>query len=532
MKALKQSQMSNSPTEKSSWQKLTKLASELQTKRTVDLFDESRVQNFTIENERLVFDYSKQKVTSDVRNTLIDLLKESDFESKRDAMFNGDAINHTEGRAVLHTALRRPETDSVSVKGENIIPVVHHTLMRIKEISDQLQNGTLQGATGKIIDTVISIGIGGSDLGPRMICQALKSQYQTKIKTHFVSNIDGEDIQSTIKQCNPETSLIIVISKSFTTQETLTNAITAREWLTNALPEKSDSSMHYLCVSANVKAAKDFGITEHNIYPMWDWVNGRFSLWSAVGISISLSFGFDVFRALLDGAYEADQNFFNNDFDQNIAILLALLGIWNVNFLGHNSHALLPYTEKLKYMPAYIQQLEMESNGKTINNQGDAITDYNTCPVIFGEVGTNGQHSFYQLLHQGTQKVPCDFIGILKDDSELAHHHKLLLSHMLAQGQAMLQGRQNPDQPYRYFDGDIPSTTMLFHEMSAKSLGYLIALYEHKTFTQGVIWNVNSFDQFGVELGKELAKKLESEDVSDADPSTKSLFSKISSFNG
>ena len=521
--------MSNNPTQKPEWQELESLAQTLQSKNTVDLFDEDkdRVSSFMLKTNNLLFDYSKQRVTSDVIASLLALLNKSDFATKRNAMFGGQKINHTENRAVLHTALRSPASSTVEVNDKNVIPDIHNTLDRIKELSSTLHANKLNGATGKSIDTIVSIGIGGSDLGPRMVFQALKNKYPSPITTHFVANIDGEDIQSTLKKCNAETTLFIVISKSFKTQETLTNAQTARKWVQTNLPNNADIAPHFMTVSSNVTAAIDFGMKEESIYPMWDWVNGRFSLWSAVGLPLALHFGFDVFRDLLDGAHQADNDFLNTKPDENIAIIMALLGIWNRNFMKFSHHALLPYTEKLKFMPAYVQQLEMESNGKTIDNEGNHITDYDTCPVIFGEVGTNGQHSFYQLLHQGSDIIPCDFIGVIKDDSGLENHHTLLLSHMLAQGQAMLQGKRSPAEPYRYFAGDIPSSTFVFTQMDAHALGYLTALFEHKTFVQGVIWNINSFDQYGVELGKELAGKLEQNDISDADASTKALYSYI-----
>ncbi len=521
--------MSNNPTTKNEWMTLKQLASAIKQKHIVDLFDEneSRVPDFTLTKKGLLFDYSKQHIDNSVMDHLFALVEKSDLQGKRNAMFNGEKINHTEGRAVLHTALRSPSNADIRVDNKNIIPDIHATLNRIKDLSQKLHANDLLGSTGKPIDTIISIGIGGSDLGPRMVFQALENNYPSPITTHFVSNIDGEDIQNALKKSNAETTLFIVISKSFKTQETLTNAQTARTWVQNNLPNDADIAPHFVTVSSNVNAAIEFGMTEQSIYPMWDWVNGRFSLWSAVGLPLALHFGFDVFQSLLDGAHRADTEFMNDDISQNLPVIMAVLGIWNKNFLKHECHALLPYTEKLKFMPAYVQQLEMESNGKTIDNEGNKITDYDTCPVIFGEVGTNGQHSFYQLLHQGSNKVPCDFIGIKQDDSGLQNHHTLLLSHMLAQGQAMVQGKRNPSEAYRYFDGDIPSTTMIFDTMDANMLGYLIALYEHKTFVQGVVWNINSFDQYGVELGKELSGKLEKNDISDADPSTKALYSYI-----
>jgi len=521
--------MPNKPTQTAAWQKLDQLNKHLSKTRTVDLFnqDDDRVNRFTRQENDFLYDFSKQKIDEDTFNSLLDLCKESNLEQRRAEMFSGEKINNTEGRAVLHTALRRPATDTVLVDGENVMPVIHNTLSKMKKISDDLHAGALKGATGKVIDTVISIGIGGSDLGPRMIYNALEGFVKTPITTHFVSNIDADDILSALKKCNPETTLILTISKSFKTQETLTNSLTAREWLKNNLPEDVDISSHLYAVSTNIEACTEFGIAPNNIFPMWDWVNGRFSLWSAVGLSLSMHFGFDTFRKLLDGAHDADQHFTNTDLNNNLPVIMGVLGLWNRNFLEHACHALLPYTEKLALMPAYIQQLEMESNGKNIDYGGDPIHDYKTCPTIFGEVGTNGQHSFYQLLHQGSDKIPCDFIGIIKPDHDKENHQTFLLSHMLAQGQAMLQGRLDPDESFRYFAGDIPSSTFLVKEMNAYNLGFLTALYEHKTFVQGVLWNLNSFDQYGVELGKELSKKLEENDLSNADPSTLALHSYI-----
>jgi glucose-6-phosphate isomerase len=526
---LKPFPMSSNPAHKPEWQQLQRLAAKYSKIQTTDLFkdDPDRFEDFSVNLDGLIYDYSKQRVGNDVRAALSNLIRASDFETARKAMLDGEIINPTEKRAVLHTALRRPAGDIVKVSGENVIPAIHETLSRMKKLSDDLHARKLKGATGKPIDTIISIGIGGSDLGPRMVHKALETRYESPVNTFYVSNIDGEDIEGTLKQADPETTLFIVISKSFTTQETLTNAKTARQWLKTALPEGADIAPHYIAVSSNIPAAVEFGLAEDNIYPMWEWVNGRFSLWSAVGLPACLTYGYEVFRELLDGAYDADRHFTDAAVEENIPCLMAAMGIWNRNFLGFSCHALLPYTEKLTYMPAYVQQLEMESNGKSVDLDGNPITDYATCPVIFGEVGTNGQHSFYQLLHQGTDKVPCDFIGSIENDTSLPGHHTLLLSHMLAQGQAMLQGRTASNEPYRYFAGNIPSSTFLFDRLDARSIGFLIALYEHKTFVQGLVWNINSFDQFGVELGKEMAGKLEKQDIGTADPSTKALYSFI-----
>ncbi|MEM9469884.1 MAG: glucose-6-phosphate isomerase [Pseudomonadota bacterium] len=521
--------MSNNPTTLPSWKKLLSLAETIQGKRTLSFFEteKDRTSNMSVHNDTLLYDYSKQRVTAEITENLFSLLNESGFEEKKKSLFSGEKINITENASVLHTALRNPKKEKIIVDGENILPHIHDALQRMETLSKKIHAGELKGATGEAINTIVSIGIGGSDLGPRMVFQALNQKYKSPITTHFVSNIDGEDIQSTLKQCDPQKTLFVIISKSFKTQETLTNAQTARDWIINSLPENADIAPHFVTASGNREAAMQFGLSEDNIYPMWEWVTGRFSLWSAAGLSLSLHFGYEVFHVLLDGAYNADQHFLNEPNEKNIPVIMALLGIWNRNFLQYPHTALLPYREKLKYMPSYIQQLEMESNGKNIDKDGNHITNYDTAPITFGEIGTNGQHSFYQLLHQGTIKVPCDFIGVIKDDSGLQNHHNLLLSNMLAQGQAMLQGRLNPQEPHLYFDGNAPSSTFLFTKMDAHDLGYLIALFEHKTFVQGAIWNINSFDQYGVELGKELAHKLESNDLSDADPSTKALISHI-----
>lgn len=524
--------MSNNPTQKQSWKKLETLASNLKNKHLNDLFkeDKNRFNDLSLKMGGFFFDYSKQRVTKDVIATLCTLLEESDFDTKRSAMFEGHIINNTEDRAVLHTALRRPKSDKVEVSDKNIIPLIHTTLNKMKNFSESVRSGSHKGTTGKKINKIISIGIGGSDLGPKLVSKTLNicaHKDDQIIHTEFVSNIDGDDIQNALHASNAEETLFVIISKSFKTQETLTNALTARKWLEKNLPDGADISPHFIAVSSNVEEVEKFGIHPDNIFPIWDWVNGRFSLWSAVGLSLCLQHGFEKFEQLLSGAYAMDQHFLNTPLDKNIPVLMALMGVWNRNFLNLPHLAILPYAQNLLYFPAYLQQLEMESNGKNIDYEGNTITDYKTCPVLFGEIGTNGQHSFYQLLHQGSETVPCDFIGILTPKNDLPQHQALLLSHMLAQGQAMMQGRHNPEEPYRYFEGNKPSSTLLIDEMTPYTLGQLIALYEHKTFTQGIIWNLNSFDQFGVELGKELSQKLENHDLSDADLSTKGLHSLI-----
>lgn len=522
--------MSNNPTAKKSWQKLKALADSIKIKHLNDLFteDPNRVKKFTRSFEGLHLDFSKQLITSDVFETTLDLIQESHLSSRRDEMFSGCIINSTEKRAVLHTALRRPHSDKVSVEGKNIMPEIQAALVKMKEFSKRIRNGEYKGVTGKSIDTIVSLGIGGSDLGPRLIDQAL-DHYADKPKLYFVANIDGDDLTNVLHRCDPEKTLFIVISKSFSTQETLTNAKTAQIWLQQNITSHNDFQNHFAVVSANNEAAKKFGANPENFFPFWEWVNGRFSLWSAVSIQICIRHGFDAFQQLLDGAYAMDQHFKNASPAENIPIIMALMGIWNTNFLGADHHAVLPYSKRLSQLPFYLQQLEMESNGKSIDINGHHITDYKTGPVLFGEAGTIGQHSFYQLLHQGTSIIPCDFIGAIKPNHILEHHHDLLLGHMLAQAQSMMQGQQKPppNEPYRYFAGNKPSNTILLDRLDAYHLGMLIALYEHKTFTQGVIWNINSFDQYGVELGKAMAKKIEQNDLSAADPSTKALHSFI-----
>lgn len=520
--------MSNNPTQYPAWKKLEKHAQDIKKTSVKMLFqnDGNRFETFSTNHGSLFFDYSKQLVTKDILNDLLSLAKNCGLEDRRQALFQGDKINKTEGRSVLHTALRQPATQNLNVDGKNITAEIHDTLDRMQSLSEQVRSGQYLGATGKPITKIVSIGIGGSDFGPRMICNALKSN-KKDIKLNFVSNIDASDIDHALEKSNPETTLFIVISKSFTTNDTLINATTAKEWLEEKLPAGSDIFTHFIAVTSNKSAANDFGIKDKSILPIWEWVNGRFSLWSAVGLPICLRFGFNVFQELLNGAYTIDKHFQEAPFEKNIPVLMALIGIWNRNFLQSQTLAILPYSQRLFYLPAYLRQLDMESNGKTIDLDGKQINDYQTGPVIFGEAGTNGQHSFYQHLHQGSDLMASDFIGILNPDHDYNAHQTCLMNNMLAQSQALMQGRQNPDSPHRYFEGNKPNSTILLENLDAKHLGMLIALYEHKIFVQGIIWNINSFDQYGVELGKELSKKLVENDLSDADSSTKGLLSLI-----
>jgi len=520
--------MSSNPTQHDAWKNLTEHAQNIQKTPVKSLFeaDINRFDQFSTNHDSLFFDYSKQLITKEILDDLVTLAQECGLKEKRKALFSGDKINKTEGRSVLHTALREPKGSSLNVNGQNVSDDIHSTLNVMKDISDKVRSGKYLGSTGKPVTKIISIGIGGSDFGPRLICNALKDNIKD-IKLDFVSNIDASDITHALGKSEPEKTLFIVISKSFTTNDTLINAGTAKKWLESQLPENSDISKQFIAVTTNATAARTFGVSDHNILPMWEWVNGRFSLWSAVGLPICLRFGFNVFQELLNGAYSIDKHFQEAPLDENIPVLMALIGIWNRNFLQSQTLAILPYSQRLFYLPAYLRQLDMESNGKTIDLEGNQIIDYQTGPVIFGEAGTNGQHSFYQHLHQGSDLMASDFIGILNPDHDYDEHQSCLMNNMLAQSQALMQGRQNPDSPHRYFEGNKPNSTILLEKLDAKHLGMLIALYEHKIFVQGAIWNINSFDQYGVELGKELSKKLVENDLSDADSSTKGLLSLI-----
>ncbi|MCB9988387.1 MAG: glucose-6-phosphate isomerase [Rhodospirillales bacterium] len=475
-----------------------------------DLFaaDPARFRRFSFKHGGLLFDYSRHRITEDTMAHLTKLARACDVEGWRDRMFAGDKINESENRAVLHTALRRPAGDRLEVDGEDIMPFVHDIFGRMRDFSDAVRNGAWKGYTGKRIETVVNIGIGGSDLGPLMVCETLKSYTSNELTVRFVSNVDGAQISETLRDCNPETTLFIVASKTFTTQETMTNAETAKAWLLAALKDEKAIARHFAALSTNSEAVTVFGITPDNMFPFRDWVGGRYSLWSAIGLSICCAIGFDKFRELLDGAHAMDQHFQQAPLEHNMPVIMALLGIWYRNFWDAESMAVLPYSQHLHRFPAFLQQLDMESNGKHVTRSGE-IVPYATGPVVFGEPGTNGQHAFYQLIHQGTALIPCDFIAPAKAPSPHQNHHDILLANMLAQAQALMQGRDrehSDNDPQKVFDGNIPSTTLLMDELTPFHLGMLIALYEHKVFVQGVIWDINSFDQWGVELGKILAK--------------------------
>jgi glucose-6-phosphate isomerase len=458
---------------------------------------------------------------------LMALAREREVEERRDAMFAGEKINTTEHRPVLHVALRAPRTETLLVDGQNVMPEVHAVLDHIQAFSDRIRSGQWLGCSGKPITDIVNIGIGGSDLGPEMVCRALRSFVHPRLTTHFVSNVDGHDLDAVLAKVHPETTLFIIASKTFTTRETMMNAQSARAWFLNARKE-ADLPKHFVAVSTNTSAVRQFGIDPENMFPFWDWVGGRYSVWSAVGLSVALAIGFERFAELLAGAHAMDQHFRNAPLEQNMPVILALIGIWNRNFLGSASLSIAPYHQDLNQFPAYLQQLEMESNGKRVALDGSTL-NAKSCPLIWGDVGTNGQHAYFQLLHQGTDVTPVDFIAALKASHALPGHHSVLLANCFAQSEAFMKGKTADEVraemraqglpeaeietliPHRTFPGNRPSNTILMDALTPSSLGALIALYEHKVFVQGVLWGINSFDQWGVELGKVMAKNIEAE---------------------
>lgn len=483
-----------------------------------DLFAQNptRASDFQASFNDFFLDYSKNNITPDTLKLLMKLAEESHLKQSIGDMFDGQKINTTENRPVLHTALRNRDNHPIFVDEKDIMPEINAVLDKMHGFVDLVRSGAWLGATGKCITDVVNIGIGGSDLGPAMAVDALKFYKTEALNFHFVSNIDGTDIVETLKHCPAETTLFVISSKTFTTQETIVNATTAREWLVSKLGSEAVSK-HFVAVSTNTEAVAKFGINPDNMFVFWDFVGGRYSMWSAIGLSIMLSIGYDRFIEMLTGAYEMDIHFKSAPFDQNLPVIMGLLGIWYADYLGAESYAVLPYDQYLHRLPAYLQQLDMESNGKGVKKSGKTI-DYATGPVLFGASGTNGQHSFYQLIHQGTHIIPCDFIAPIHSLNETGDHHDILLANFVAQPEALMKGK-TPDElreegvkeeliPFKTFTGNRPSNSLLFDKMTPKALGSLIALYEHKVFVQGVIWNVDSFDQWGVELGKQLAKVI------------------------
>ncbi|MGB2172874.1 MAG: glucose-6-phosphate isomerase [Porticoccaceae bacterium] len=518
------------------WNRLIELASEIKTSASPitikQLFadDTSRVEKYSLQAGELKLDFSKNLIDDTIFEQLLNLASQSPLISHRDAMFTGEAINTSENRSVLHAALRANPSDDTSTDGTQRAAQVDKQLNAVERISNEIRQGKWVGSTGKPITDIINIGIGGSDLGPKMACTALEEFAHERINVHFISNVDGAQILTTLKKLNPETTLVSIASKTFTTQETMLNAKTAIQWFSDELGlENPKSSTHFIGLTANPSAAIAYGIPENQILEFSDWVGGRYSLWSSIGLSIAICIGFENFKQMLDGAREMDQHFQNAPLEKNMPVILGLLGIWYSNFLNAQSIAIIPYCERLVLLPSYLQQLDMESNGKSTSLDGEPV-NYNTGPILWGQTGTNGQHAFFQLLHQGTRLAPIDFIAAVKDNLSNTEHHQVLLGNMLAQASALMEGQAAPDgEQHRYYPGNKPSNTLLLDELSPKNFGALVALYEHKVFVQGSIWNINSFDQWGVELGKKMANSLLDKDsgASEMDPSTKALFSYI-----
>ena len=473
-----------------------------------DLFakDPARGERLTAEAAGLYLDYSKNRLTDETLALLLALAETSGVRARIDAMFAGEKINVTENRPVLHIALRAPRTASIVVDGEDVIPQVHAVLDRMTDFATRVRTGAWTGFTGRRIRNVVNVGIGGSDLGPAMAYEALRHESQRELTCRFVSNVDGADFVEATRDLEPAETLFVVASKTFTTLETLTNARTARAWLLRALGDERAVARHFVAVSTNAAEVRKFGIDPDNMFPFWDWVGGRYSMWSAIGLSLMLAIGPDGFRAMLGGAHELDRHFRTAPFDRNLPVLLALIGFWYDDFFGAETYAVLPYSQYLARLPAYLQQLDMESNGKSVDVGGRAV-DYQTGPIVWGAAGTNGQHAFYQLLHQGTKLVPADFIGFCQPLDDVGDHHTLLAANLFAQTEALAFGRTAPD-PARSFEGNRPSNTILADRLTPATLGALVALYEHKIFVQGALWAINSFDQWGVELGKVLAMRI------------------------
>lgn len=532
------------PTHTESWKKLQKHFDEMQNATMQEMFqvDATRTAKFNLKWNDFLIDYSKNIINQETIDLLLELANEVGLKKAISDYFDGEIINQTENRAVLHTALRAKESAVINVNGQNVVPEIYDVKSKIKSFSNEIIAGKRTGYTGKPFTDIVNIGIGGSDLGPAMVVEALQF-YKNQLNVHFVSNIDGDHVNEIIKKLNPETTLFVVVSKTFTTQETLTNSETIKEWFLSKEfgTKREDIAKHFVAVSTNIKKVTEFGINPDNVFPMWDWVGGRFSLWSAVGLTISLAVGFDNFDELLSGANEMDDHFKTADFDQNMPVVLALLSIWYNNFFGAESEALIPYTQYLQKLAPYLQQGTMESNGKSVGRDGNPV-NYETGTIIWGEPGTNAQHAFFQLIHQGTKLIPSDFIGFVKPLYGDKEHHDKLMSNYFAQTEALMHGKtaekvraefdkQGLDAerakfllPFKVFAGNKPTNTILIEKLTPKSLGSLIALYEHKIFVQGVIWNIFSFDQWGVELGKQLANsildELNSKEIKNHDSST------------
>lgn len=490
-----------------------------------DLFqDKNRFKEFSIQFNDILLDYSKNRMSSETLNLLVSLAKETNVKKGIQDMFSGAVINNTENRSVLHVALRNRSNTPILVNGKDVMPQINEVLGKMKAFTDKVRSGVWKGFTGKSITDVVNIGIGGSDLGPLMVTEALKP-YGGDLKVHFVSNVDGTHIAETLKQVDPETTLFVIASKTFTTQETLTNANSAKDWFLKSDADLKDVAKHFVALSTNAEGVSAFGIDTANMFEFWDWVGGRYSLWSAIGLTIALYIGFENFEELLLGAHDMDNHFKEAPFEENIPVILALLGVWYNNFFGAESHCILPYDQYMHRFAAYFQQGDMESNGKYIQKNGERV-NYSTGPIVWGEPGTNGQHAFYQLIHQGTKLIPCDFIAPVNSQNPIGDHHAKLLSNFFAQTEALMKGKTSGEAkeelinsgmsveeidsllPHKVFEGNKPTNSIFVKRLTPRVLGSLIAMYEHKIFTQSIIWNVNAFDQWGVELGKQLAKVI------------------------
>ncbi len=507
--------------------------------------DPERFNKFSINFNEILFDYSKNRISEDTVTLLLELANHADLKTKTKALFSGEKINTTEHRAVLHTALRNRSNQAIYVDGQDVMPDINKVLSKMRTFCESVRSGQWKGYTGKAITDVVNVGIGGSGLGPKMVSMALTPYSSSSLKVHYVSNIDQTNIIEVLKSLSPETTLFIIASKVFNTQETMMNAKSAKRWFLETAKDNETVAKHFVAISTHAKNVSDFGIDTDNMFEFWDWVGGRYSLWSAVGLSIALYIGMDNFEDLLQGAYEADCHFFETPYEQNIPVIMGLLGIWYNNFYNAESHALLPYDQSMRYFADYFQQGDMESNGKGIDFQGEKV-DYNTGPIIWGQPGTNGQHAFFQLIHQGTKLIPCDFLAAANSHYKLPEHHDILISNFLAQPEALMNGltaeevkqKLSPEEQNdalliasKVFEGNKPSNSFLFKKMTPRTLGSLLAFYEHKIFVQGAIWNINSFDQMGVELGKVLAgvilPELKNDDViTSHDSSTNALINK------
>jgi glucose-6-phosphate isomerase len=518
-------------TDSPAWKALAQHHAATQGTHMRDLFaqDSRRFETFSLEVEDVLVDFSKHRITRETMKLLFDLARQADVFGWRDRMFSGQKINRTEDRAVLHVALRNRSNRPIVVDGQDVMPEVNAVLAKMRVFTDSVRSGAWKGHTGKPITDVVNIGIGGSDLGPVMASLALKPYWHPEMRAHFVSNVDGTQLAETLKEVDAEQTLFVVASKTFTTQETLMNAKSARAWLVEKLGSEEAVPRHFVAVSTATEEVKKFGIDTNNMFAFWDWVGGRYSLWSAIGLSVALVIGADAFEEFLAGGHAMDEHFRTAPLEKNVPVVLGLLGVWYMNFFGAQTHAILPYDQYMARFAAYFQQGDMESNGKRVDRAGHFIDDYTTGPIVWGEPGTNGQHAFYQLIHQGTRIIPCDFLAPLETQNPLGKHHQVLLANYFAQTEALMRGktpeearaelvaqklspeRVNELVPHKTFPGNRPTTSILFTRLTPKTLGMLVAMYEHKIFVQGIVWEIFSFDQWGVELGKQLAKKIEPE---------------------